>query len=256
MALATEVADFQKMNQVRARVDQVVRDRTTAEALKPWYRQFCKRPCFHDEYLDTFNRPGVHLVDTRGRGVERMTPRGVVANGVEIELDCLVFATGFEVGTGYTRRAGYEITGRGGVKLSEKWAEGPSTYHGLHSRGFPNCYFMGFIQTALAPNFTHLLDEQATHLAYIVAEARRRGARTVEAAPAAEAGWVAMIHGGAAAAEQFYAQCTPGYYNNEGKPGANRNAFFANLYLPGPVAFFNLLREWRAAGALEGLELN
>jgi cation diffusion facilitator CzcD-associated flavoprotein CzcO len=255
MSLATEMADFQKMNQVRSRVDAIVRDPATAAALKPWYRQFCKRPCFHDQYLDTFNRPNVHLVDTRGQGVERLTERGVVANGVEYPLDCLIFATGFEVGTGYARRAGYDIVGRRGQTLSDKWADGPATFHGLHSRGFPNCYFMGFIQTALAPNFTHLLDEQATHLAYVVAEARKRGARTVEASQAAEEAWVATIHGGAAAAEHFYAECTPGYYNNEGRTGANKNAFFANLYVAGPVAFFDLLRGWRAAGALEGLEL-
>ena len=98
-----EIADFQKMNQIRSRVDAIVTDRGTAESLKPWYRQFCKRPCFHDEYLDTFNRPNVELVDTKGKGVERITPKGLVANGREYEVDCLIFATGFEVGTDYTR---------------------------------------------------------------------------------------------------------------------------------------------------------
>ncbi|MCB0221279.1 MAG: NAD(P)/FAD-dependent oxidoreductase, partial [Chrysiogenetes bacterium] len=96
-----EIADFQKMNQIRSRVEHVVQDPKTADALKPWYRQFCKRPCFHDEYLDTFNRPNVELVDTDGKGVERITEEGVVANGKEYELDCLIFATGFEVGTDY-----------------------------------------------------------------------------------------------------------------------------------------------------------
>src|SRR5438876_1114099 len=99
LARTMEMADFEKMEQVRSRVDEIVEDKETADALKPWYRQFCKRPCFHDEYLDTFNRPNVTLVDTEGRGVERMTERGIVANGVEYEVDCIIYATGFEVGT-------------------------------------------------------------------------------------------------------------------------------------------------------------
>ena len=143
MGLATEIADFQKMEKVRARVDSIVKDRSTAEGLKPYYRLFCKRPCFHDEYLDTYNRPNVTLVDTQGKGIERITRDGVVVDGLEYELDCLIFATGFEVGTAYTRRAGYDIVGRDGLKLSEKWAQGPSTFHGFYCHAFPNCFFMG-----------------------------------------------------------------------------------------------------------------
>src|SRR5665213_792125 len=108
-----ELADFQKMEQIRARVESVVADQATAEALKPWYRQFCKRPCFHDEYLAAFNRPNVSLIDTGGKGVERITEHAVWANGQEYEIDCLIYATGFEVGTEYTRRSGYELHGRG-----------------------------------------------------------------------------------------------------------------------------------------------
>jgi cyclohexanone monooxygenase len=137
MALATEMADFRKMEKIRARVDAIVRDPATAEALKPYYRQFCKRPCFHDEHLDTYNRPNVTLVDTEGRGVERVTPRGVVVGGVEYELDCLIFATGFEVGTDYTRRSGYDVIGRGEVKLSEKWAAGATTSTDFTATAFP-----------------------------------------------------------------------------------------------------------------------
>ena len=145
-AARVELADFQKMEQIRARVDELVEDPATADALKPWYRQFCKRPCFHDDYLKAFNRPQVTLVDTNGQGVERITERGVVANGQEYELDCLIYATGFEVGTAYTRRAGYDILGRGGFKLSDKWADGLCTLHGFQTRGFPNCFFMGVTQ--------------------------------------------------------------------------------------------------------------
>lgn len=131
------------MNQVRARVDSIVTDPATAAALKPWYRQFCKRPCFHDAYLQTYNRPNVTLVDTLGHGVERLTERTVVANGKEYEVDCLIFATGFEVGTSFTRRTGYDIVGRDGALLSEHWSGGKRTLHGMTANGFPNCFFIG-----------------------------------------------------------------------------------------------------------------
>ncbi|MGR8920858.1 MAG: flavin-containing monooxygenase [Gammaproteobacteria bacterium] len=254
LALATEIADFRQMNTVRDRIETIVEDEATAESLKPWYRQFCKRPCFHDEYLDTFNRPNVTLVDTGGQGVERITPKGVVVDGKEYELDCLVFATGFEVGTGYARRAGYDVVGRDGVHLAEKWASGPLTFHGLHSRGFPNCFFMGITQTALVPNFTHLLNEQARHLAYIVEQVRGQDCDTVEASQAAEDAWVGTIREMSKFGAEFFEACTPGYYNNEGKSAAT-NSLFNNVYAAGPVAFFDVLRGWRAQGDLEGLEL-
>src|SRR5687768_13700319 len=78
MMAAFEDSDFEKMEEIRARVDAIVEDPATAERLKAWYRQLCKRPCFHDEYLDAFNEPGAHLVDTNGKGVERITESGVV----------------------------------------------------------------------------------------------------------------------------------------------------------------------------------
>src|SRR5690606_13889224 len=137
---------FQRMEMIRGRVDAVVRDRRTAEALKPWYRQWCKRPCFHDDYLETFNRPNVTLVDTDGRGVEAITKKGVVALGREYEIDCLVLATGFEVGTDYARRADCEIVGQGGLTLTEKWSKGIRTFHGLTTRGFPNLFLLGGMQ--------------------------------------------------------------------------------------------------------------
>src|SRR5215471_2248686 len=129
IARIAEIADFQKMNEVRGRVSSTVRDQETAEGLKAWYGQWCKRPTFNDEYLPTFNRPTVRLVDTKGKGVDRVTEHGVVVEGVEYEVDCLIFATGFEVGTAYTRRAEFELYGRNGVSLSAAWAKGMRTYH-------------------------------------------------------------------------------------------------------------------------------
>ena len=247
-----QIADYRKMNQVRSRVDELVRDPALAAKLKPWYRQFCKRPCFHDEYLQTFNRPNVELVDTDGHGVERLTEHGLVANGREYELDCLIFATGFEVGTSYTRRAGYDIVGRNGRTLSEHWADGLRTLHGLTSQGFPNCFFLGFTQTAITISVPQALNEQANHVAYIVSEARKRGALALEPTAEAEQAYVDEVRSLARMGQRFYAECTPGYYNSEGAAG-NRQGFFSEMYGAGPLRFFQLLAEWRADGGMAGL---
>ena len=173
--------------------------------------------------------------------------------GVEYPLDCLIFATGFEVGTAYTRRAGYEIVGRGGRALSEKWADGLRTLHGMHSHGFPNCFIMGPQQAGFTANYPHLLAEQSQHIAYILTRARERGARTIEATDAAEAKWVETVISLARLGQEFFESCTPGYYNNEGKLSdrAAQNGFFGG----GSPAFFRLLADWRAAEDLAGLEL-
>ncbi|MCY4517631.1 MAG: NAD(P)/FAD-dependent oxidoreductase [Acidimicrobiaceae bacterium] len=250
-----ELADYQKMNTVRSRAADVVEESTTAEALQPWYRQFCKRPCFHDEYLPTFNRPNVHLVDTDGLGVERITPNGVVVGGKEYALDCIVFATGFEVGTTYTRRAGYDIIGRGGQTLSQKWSDGVKTFHGLTSHGFPNCFFLGFTQSAVTVNVPHALGEQASHVVYMLNEAANRGCVRIEPTIEAEQWWQDEMADKARLGVKFFEACTPGYYNNEGKLG-NPNGFFSAMYGAGPIKFFRLLDEWRSTGRLEGIDLS
>ncbi|MDP3737136.1 MAG: NAD(P)/FAD-dependent oxidoreductase [Hyphomonadaceae bacterium] len=247
-----ELADYRKMNQVRARVDGLVKDPATAEALKPWYRQFCKRPCFHDEYLQTYNRPNVTLVDTNGKGVEAMTERGVIANGREYELDCLIFATGFEVGTSYTRRAGYDIVGRGGRTLSEHWSDGLRTLHGLTTHGFPNCFFLGFTQSAVTVSVPQALNEQAKHITYLVTEANKRGHEVLEPTAEAQDAYVQEVRGMARLGQRFYTECTPGYYNSEGAVG-NRGGFFSDMYGAGPIKFFEALEAWRSTGKLEGI---
>jgi cyclohexanone monooxygenase len=253
-AEVTVLADYRKMNQVRARVDTIVNDPATAAALKPWYRQFCKRPCFHDEYLQTYNRPNVTLVDTHGKGVERLTQTAVVAGGREYEVDCLIFATGFEVGTSYTRRAGYDIVGRGGVTLSEHWAGGMRTLHGLTAHGFPNCFFLGFTQTAITISVPQALGEQARHVTYMVSQARERGVETLEPTAEGEEAYVQEVKSLARMGERFYRECTPGYYNSEGAVG-NRSGFFSDMYGAGPLRFFEVLSRWRDNGAMEGLAL-
>ena len=253
-ATLMQLADFKKMEQVRARVDAIVKDRAAAEALKPYYNQFCKRPCFHDEYLETFNRPNVTLVDTAGKGVERITEKGIVANGKEYEIDCLIYATGFEVGTSYTRRSGYELYGRDGISLSEKWQDGVSTLHGFHSRGFPNCFIVSNSQSGFTANFPHMLNEQSKHIAYIVKTCGERQVRTIEAAEDAEKDWVRTIESLAILRQKFFEECTPGYYNNEGK--LSERAARNGPYGAGPIAFVKILEDWRADGGLKGLELN
>jgi cyclohexanone monooxygenase len=247
IAAGMELADFRKMNQIRTRIDSTVQDPGTAEALKPWYRQFCKRPTFNDDYLPTFNRSNVKLVDTDGRGVERMTEHALIVNGALYEVDCLIFATGFEVGTAYTRRAGFEIYGRGGETLTEHWAGGLRTLYGLCSRGFPNCFHMGVNQSTLTPNFPHLLDEQARSIGHMAAEAAARRATTIEPTQEAEADWVETIKGAARVNLKFRMECTPGYYNGEGRAGDGAG-LFDGLYGPGSVEFFKLIARWRDEG--------
>lgn len=248
-----QMADYQKMNTVRARVDSIIEDKEVAESLKPWYRQFCKRPCFHDEYLPTFNRENVHLIDTQGKGVDAITEKGVMVDGVEHELDCLIFATGFEVGTSYTRRAGYDVAGKNGQKLSDKWASGLKTLHGFTTHGFPNCFFLGFTQAAVTVNVPHALNEQAKHIAHIMTEARARQVDTIEATAGGEQAWLNEIKRTANFGERFRAECTPGYYNNEGKLN-NPNGFFSSGYGGGPIKFFRILEQWRDSGTYEGVQ--
>jgi cation diffusion facilitator CzcD-associated flavoprotein CzcO len=253
MARMMELADFKKMNQVRARVDSIVKDPKTAEALKPWYRQFCKRPTFNDEYLPTFNRPNVTLVDTRGRGVERITEKGLVFDGVEYEVDCIIFATGFEVGTAYTRRAGFEVYGRGAKSLTDYWSSGMKTLHGFFSHGFPNCFHMGPLQNAITANFPQALDEQARHITDVIQHAKQNEARSVEPSAEAEAQWVAEIRRRAVFHARFQQECTPGYYNNEGHPEAG-SGFAGEQYAAQPQKYFAVIRRWRKEG-MKGLEL-
>lgn len=255
----SEIADYRAMNRLRARVDEIVTDRATAEGLKPWYRWLCKRPCFHDEYLQAFNRPNVRLIDTDGRGVERLTRRGIEAGGEEHKVDCIIFATGFEAGITYSRLTGFEIEGCGGTSLSVHWHEGARTLHGMMTDGFPNCFLMGGNpQTAAAVNAVHLLDEQATHLSYILGQAMQAGATRVEALPEAVDAYVDGIRSSPRNRTQldFYASCTPGYYNGEGKARRNEDLFSGGRYPEGPMALFEMLAAWREAGTLQGLHLS
>jgi cyclohexanone monooxygenase len=252
----SELADLRQMNKIRARVDQVVKDPATAEALKPWYRRMCKRPTFNDEYLETFNRPNVTLIDvSASQGIERITESGVVANGKEYEVDCIIWATGFEVTTPLRRRIDFDIIGEGGRSLFDKWSDGLRTFHGHSSRGFPNWFYMGNGQTGLSLNMTAVFDDQAIHISYIIDEVLARGARAVQPTEEAEEAWVAEIRRLAFGKNTFFEECTPGYYNGEGNTSRRVSSAFTESYAPGANAFNALLAKWRANGDLDGLQL-
>ncbi|OBX19785.1 monooxygenase [Erythrobacter sp. QSSC1-22B] len=249
-----EEADYEKMVQIRERIETIVDDKETAEALKPWFSLYCKRPCFHDEYLPTFNRENVTLVDTQGLGVEKVTIKGLVVDGEEHEVDCIIYATGFEVASDFAKRAGFDLRGVDGLTLPEKWSEGMSTFHGLHARGFPNIFFISQAQSGMSVNFPHMLSVQSEHLAHIVQECLERGIKRVEASASAEEEWTDKIVELSGDRIEFLEACTPGYYNNEG--GRLDLAARSMPFGGGPLAFIEILKDWRANGEFEGLELD
>jgi cyclohexanone monooxygenase len=243
------------MNEIRARCDEEVEDPDAAYALKPWYRQVCKRPPFKDEYLATFSRPNVELVDvSEAKGVERITEKGVVANGELYEVDCIIYATGFEITTSAHRRVDFDTIGRDGVSLYDHWANGYRTLHGLSAHGFPNWFTIGINQNGLSPNMTAMFDDQAVHVSYIIDEVMKRGKNVVEVTEEAEQAWVdEIVKLAGTGAQAFLMDCTPGYYNREGQ-SANVN-MQSSPYAPGINAFNALLKDWREKGELDGMEV-
>ena len=256
MRSAYETCDDEKMEEIRARVDDVVSDHDTAQGLKAWYRQLCKRPCFHDEYLDTYNRSSVHLVDTNGQGVERIDATGVWVQGVHYDLDVLIFASGFEVGTELSRRTGFEIIGRNDLTLSDKWSEGMETLHGMHVVDFPNLFLMQPSQAAnLISNITHNHVESSRNIASVIDHVKRSGATLVEPDAEAVDAWVAQ-YAMATGTVMNSPDCTPGYYNNEGKGPDARQLRTMGNYPTGSIGYFAYSKAWRESGEFTGLHFS
>jgi cation diffusion facilitator CzcD-associated flavoprotein CzcO len=252
MMEAFEDSDFEKMEEIRSRIDTIVGDADTAQKLKAWYRQLCKRPCFHDEYLQAYNNPNTHLVDTEGKGVERIAETGVVAGGVEYPVDCIIYASGFEVGTEPTSRAGYDPEGRDGRRLSDHWTAGMRTMHGVHVHGFPNLFLVQPAQGAnLISNVPHNLSDAAVTISTIVRAALDQGGVEVEVTEAAENAWMELLGTGMTGIIGSL-DCTPGYYNNEGRPGVGWELLRG--YPMGAMAYFSYIDGWRRSGTFEGLE--
>jgi cation diffusion facilitator CzcD-associated flavoprotein CzcO len=247
-----QLADYRKMEEIRARIDAVVSDRSTADALKPWYNLFCKRPLFSDDLLQTFNRPNVVLVDTNGRGVDRMTPTSAVVGDLEYELDCIVFATGFTVGVPPYESGEYTVTGRGGVDLAARWSKRCSSMHGILSHGFPNLFVLGKgCGSAESVNVPHMLVEQGAHVAAVIQRCVNDGVRTMEIRLEAEEVWAGILKTKEVDHSKFLQECTPGYFNNEGQAEGpyGRTRFFGG----GPIQYIQLLEEWRSSGMKEDL---
>lgn len=253
-----QLANYRKMDDARLRISNTVENADTAEALKPWYNFFCKRPCFHDEYLPAFNRKNVTLVDTEGHGVEKIDETGIWVGGKHYEVDCIVFSTGFEVGTSFKSRNGFDIKGRDGITLDENWEKGFKSMHGMHINNFPNYFYIGGLQQAgLTANFAHMLTVQSSHLGYIFKELSADCTKTIEVTKEAEDEWVATIlefiekNKIGAQNQDFQAECTPGYYNNEGKP--NETIVQNGPYGGGAMGYVDVLADWRKEGHLKGL---
>jgi len=208
-----ENANIDHMMRIHRRIEEIVEDKTTAEALKPWYMFMCKRPCFDDEYLPAYNRPNVHLVDTEGKGITQIGPDGPVFEGRTYPLDLLIYATGFEV-----QKTGIynQIRGRDGREINETYAEGMRTLFGVHTHGYPNLFIMGGYQASFQFNLTFMLQTQGDHIAECIAHARDRGYAEIDVSPETEEWWVQEVieHRGKTSRN---AECTPGYYNFEGE---------------------------------------
>jgi cation diffusion facilitator CzcD-associated flavoprotein CzcO len=254
-----EEFDFGVMEEHRQRVAELVTDPRTAEVLKPYYRYLCKRPCFHDEYLDAFNRPNVTLVDCPG-GFERVTEQGPVVDGTQYELDCLVYATGFEAErTPLQRRAGHDIVGRGGVTLAEKFADGPVTRFGMMTRGFPNLFVMPAPaqQSVVTVNYTQLAVLGAEFVGRAVGILDKRGVQVFDVSAEAEARWDQAIVDRYVDSSAVMSACTPSRINNEGHPGevsphsGNYGGSYGDFF-----AYRDVLEQWLDAGDCEGLELD
>jgi cation diffusion facilitator CzcD-associated flavoprotein CzcO len=225
-----ENANIDIMMRIHRRIEEVVEDKATAEALKPWYMFMCKRPCFDDEYLPAYNRPNVHLVDTKGKGITEINAEGPVFDGRTYPLDVLIYATGFEV-----QKTGIynDIRGRNGVEINETYRDGLRTLLGVHTHGYPNLFIMGGYQASFQFNLTFMLQTQGDHIAECIKYAREHGYDTIDVSAETEEWWVQEVikHRGKTSRNQ---DCTPGYYNFEGefnrRQDGNYNGGFQQYY--------------------------
>ena len=245
-----ERIDFEAMETIRRRIDEIVEDPATAEKLKPYWGKHCKRVCFHDDYLPAFNQPNVHLVDTDGRGVTEMTPRGPVVDGVEYPVDLLIYASGFEVTTDLTHRLGFDLTGRDGVTLSQRWAEGAHTLHGVLASGFPNLLLISLVQGGFGTN----LSESAKHVAHIIEACADQGIIEIEPEEAAEEEWLSVLLAIGIGNARYFQNCTPSFYNSEQQAIDSRAA--RNLTYTGSLLdYVGYLERWREDPDFAGVKV-
>ncbi|KAJ5890097.1 hypothetical protein N7504_010907 [Penicillium tannophilum] len=262
--------DLPRQESIRKRVDEVVTDPDVASKLKPWYPGWCKRPCFHDGYLQTFNEPHVHLVDTSAVGIKEITAEGVVVGDEEYKLDVLIVSTGYRslFAPSPAGRVSIEIKGRNGLSFDKKWEEGVTTLHGMMSNGFPNLFWPGLVQAGAGPNFTACVEMFGTHVASIISHAvettrptegniestgKYKIPCTVEPTADGEEEWSQLVASQAGAFASI-GGCTPNYYNGEGTLGVGaspeelKRLARMSLWVGGPDDFGRLIADWRAAG--------
>lgn len=248
-ALVAELADMKLLIGAHQRVQSIVTDPATADGLKPWFGYMCKRPCFNDEYLQTFNRPNVTLAASP-TGIDGITSTGIVVAGTHYEVDCIIFATGFETGSGPAGIYGYDVIGRDGHSMQEYFSEGARTFHGFFTHGFPNFVELGMSQTAYYVNFVYMLDRKARHAARLVKHLLDNDLGTFEPTAEAEADWVAEVRRSNEPREAYWGACTPGYYNGQGEVS---KAVFRDVYNSSEIDFWNMIEDWWNSGRFEGL---
>lgn len=257
--------DLHRQDSLRRRIADTVIDTETALNLQPWYYGFCKRPCFSDTFLETFNQPNVLLVDTDGKGVKDVTTKGVRIDDQEFELDAIIFGTGYILGGG-ADRGSIPIIGRGGQTFQQKCQSGLATLHGVCTNGFPNLFMPGPYQAGASANQVYVLDELAVHVAHIISQASetiaQRSDRTslrfsVEPSVEAENEWTWKVLSRAGALKGLL-NCTPGYWNREGLQLSGDQAVLAarfSIWGEGIKSFVTEIENWRNKGQLDGLEV-
>ena len=242
-----QLADFKTMEEARARVSELVRDEAAAENLKPYFNVHCKRPTFHDEFLPAFNNYNVELVDTTGKGVERITGKGVVAGGKTHEVDCIIFATGFEALTMCYRTGEFEVLGVGGKSLEDKWSKRFRTLHGVFTHNFPNMAVIGQVRDGAGSfNATFPFSLQASHVGEVFGKCLKNGTDRIEVTRESEDNWARVMREKLPPLGDFLAECTPGYLNNEGD--ADQPALRTALYGGGTIEYGQILDDWRIGG--------
>jgi cyclohexanone monooxygenase len=236
-------ADF-----VRDKIGEIVKDPETAKLLQPDNHPIgSKRICVDTDYYATFNRPNVTLIDIRSGGIEEILPNAVRAGAKDYEIDTLVLATGFDAMTGSVAKI--DIRGRDGKTLKCKWAEGPKTYLGLMSEGFPNLFIItGPGSPSVLSNMIVSIEQHVDWITDCLAWMRGRGLETIEATRQAEDDWVAHVN--EVAQLTVYPQANSWYMgaNIPGKP---------RIFMPyiGGVGLYRRICDDIAAKGYEGFTM-
>ncbi|MDG1986859.1 MAG: NAD(P)/FAD-dependent oxidoreductase [Halieaceae bacterium] len=249
-----QLVDYEKMGAIRGRIENIVHDKNTAESLKPYYNWFCKRPLFHDGYYECFNQKNVTLIDTKGKNLDRISENAIEFEGQSFEVDCIIYASGFEAAAPSNRSGGFSLIGKNGVSIDEYWQEGRRTLHGMFVHGFPNLVMIhGIKQAATTWNGTYILTKHAQHFADLIKRCRDQKVGTFDIKIKAENAWLCELEAKSTVDLEFLKDCTPGYINNEGQ--RLEGAIYASTYGPGVFEYLKVLEKWRQSDLDQDMEL-